>query len=261
MKIDNTNLLSFDRYIFLSPHLDDAAFSCGALLHFLKSKHKNVTVINFFTKGGTLNTLSAKKFLKLSGYNNAQELFTQRENEDRQALEPLVTRIINLGFQDILWRQKNNLSTLKQIIGKFVPEFIHIYPTYRFHILGKSAKPEDQLLVKEIKSALNRIIKTSSKTCLFAPLGTGGHIDHLLVRDIFPQANSSIIYYSELPYRLHSQEPNDFINQHNLIKYHFSDQKCLKMKLKTAKLYLSQFKPVFGNGLTNFQPEIYYKKQ
>src|SRR5579859_3047345 len=128
--------------IFISPHLDDAVLSAGGLVKFLSSKTK-IMVINIFTQAiDGKQTVSAWKYIKDMGYNKASDLFADRQKEDKEALFQLHISPINLGFPDALWRKKNNF--VAKTLGNVLPEFKHVYPTYRFHITNGKVSSADQ---------------------------------------------------------------------------------------------------------------------
>src|SRR5580700_8235874 len=83
--------------IVLSPHLDDAALSCGALMmHAVQ--HTSVTVVTLFTEGGERPyTLSGRRYLHQMGASSAQLLYQQRRTEDHAAWKPFGIRCVHAG--------------------------------------------------------------------------------------------------------------------------------------------------------------------
>src|SRR5258708_6346967 len=134
MKIDIAKIIEDKNFkcIFLSPHLDDAVLSCGTLLEQLAGK-VDITVVNIFTNAHAKPyTLSAKRFLQLSdSYTDANDLYKERAKEDALLLNNLNIKSVNIGLEDAIFRRKSH----KSFLGKFIPEFDHSYPTYRWHVL------------------------------------------------------------------------------------------------------------------------------
>ncbi len=182
---------------FVSPHLDDAIFSCGALIKTL-AEHTKVHVINVFTKSyPTLHTLSAKAYLKQCAYTDSQKLFADRVQEDAAVLSSVGVTATNLDFVDALWRQKS-VHPILAPLHKLLPELIHVYPTYRFHMnSGKISKHDTQTLSALI-ARLRALVPTDA--IVFAPAAIGNHIDHVLVRRACEAAFPNFIYWTDFPY-------------------------------------------------------------
>ena len=92
--------------VVLSPHLDDAVLSCGALMaHAVE--HTDVRVATFFTEAGhPPYTLSGRRYLHLAGQRDAGRLFRDRRAEDRDVLERLGVDWLHLGLVDGLFRRR-----------------------------------------------------------------------------------------------------------------------------------------------------------
>lgn len=238
--------------IFISPHLDDAMLSAGGLIHYLSSKTK-VIVINVFTESSDdKQTLSAWKFVKDMGYKKPSILFKERRNEDQQAFSKMHIVPINLGFSDALWRKKKGL--VPQLLGNFLPEFAHAYPTYRFHMTkGKLAKA-DRETITEVSEKLQTIIDQEKKPLIFCPLGVGNHVDHRLTRQVCEQKFSNRVYWSDFPYNI--RENKDGTPPQGYFKATFpvkiNDKRALIMAYKT------QVSGLFSDGIIPDHKEIFF---
>jgi glycosyltransferase involved in cell wall biosynthesis len=90
--------------LVLSPHLDDAALSCGAMLIHACDRTQ-LTVATFFTEAPPPPyTLSARRYLRQVGAPDAQTLYGQRRSEDRAALEPLGITCLHMGLTEAQFR-------------------------------------------------------------------------------------------------------------------------------------------------------------
>lgn len=238
---------------FISPHLDDAIFSCGGLIHTLRKNKVATTVINVFSEKGDLrDTFSAKAFVKQCGYIDSSKLYADRLKEDRKVLDSLGVKVINLGFIDALWRKRNDKG-IRRMVGKIFPEFACLYPTYKWHITkGKINKNDDKLIKRLIKLLIKNL---DSGSILFFPVGIGDHVDHLIVRDAVKLLNDIKKYcWVDFPYSLISVDSHI---RHINVK----DKKCLfypdwSIKDHLLRGYRSQYKAVFKNGLIKI-PEAY----
>jgi LmbE family N-acetylglucosaminyl deacetylase len=232
--------------VIISPHQDDALLSCAGLMSVLDGE-VNITVVNVFTAADRKPyTLSAKKFLKVSGYTDASELYKEREEEDKKALSTFKISVINLGLSDALFRKKKNAS----FAGKLLPEFDHIYPTYRWHILKSLAKndPAFQVLKKKLVSF------NKTNTIFFAPFGIGNHADHVIVRKVCEEIHTNLVLYSDFPYnsRINKSEKSAFGARE------FQLLPDLKRKCILLKMYKTQFQGLFPNGRVPKHNEVYY---
>lgn len=178
---------------FISPHLDDAAFSAGALMSHL-AKISQVTVATVFTKGGKSNTLSARQFLKQNNSADSRSLYRLRRLEDTNALSRAGIKAIHLGYTDALWR------TIASRRSLLIPELKAVYPTYRLHITRGVVSAHDTELIKQISARLKKLVK-GEKALIFCPVGHG-HIDHLVTRLACERAFgvARLTYWLDFPY-------------------------------------------------------------
>lgn len=180
--------------IVFSSHFDDGVLSMGSFLAFLSSLNKHISVVNVFTKGSDLNSDFTDKLIRQGACNNAEEYFLSRREEDRKAFKTLgIDLITYMGFTDAAWRG-----------------------LYEKTVIGVKRHPKDEHLLREITEAIRTIIKYDDAV-IFAPLGWGEHVDHVLVRDACSEVFKNAIFYADFPY---------------LQKYKFED-----MFIKKRKLY------------------------
>lgn len=252
---------------FVSPHFDDAAFSSGGLISYLSDK-TCITVINVFTSSGDgKNTFSAKAYLKQCYSTDPQRLFNIRSKEDDMVFSRLKLRVINLGFTDGLWRKIERPGIIRSVMGRFLPEFNSLYPTYRFHVVSGKIHKEDDGLKDRIKNKLRDIIgKKPGQVIVFCPLGFGNHVDHLIIRDVCKKYfGNNLVYWSDFPYywqtknsSLISEERNEFIKASSLTKFVFRTMMDVKKQL--CELYSSQVDQVVKDKTWLYKQETYYLK-
>ncbi len=248
----NNNLLSSlkNKEIFvISPHFDDAVLSVGTLLYSLKGT-SNVTVINVFSKGHEgPYTLSAKKFLLKCGFRSAQDMYRKRDIEDKEALNNICAKQINLGFTDAIFRTKKE----KSLLSIFWAEFNHIYPTYRFHILKKISKSD--YVIKPLRKLLKKHI--SKNSIIFVPLGIGNHVDHVIARKVSEKLFKNVIYYSDFPYNLYSNNLASVPQNYKGIEVKVKKT----IKTKQINFYSSQITSLFPNGIIPTHTEHLFVKK
>ncbi len=239
---------------FISPHLDDAVLSAGSLIYRLRKKHVPVTIINVFTKVDSHTpTLSARQFLRQCGYRDPQKLFRDRISEDETTLRAIGCRVINLDFIDSSWRKKEKLNPVSQWLGPLIPELIHIYPTYRWHVIRGKISENDYSLMDKIGRRLRQII-SPGKNYVFSPLGNGNHVDHVIVHKVSSLIFPKTIFWSDFPYLLTSSDKDSRFSDYK--KYEFPVRSENKNKL--IKGYKSQVRAIFKDGHIPQMKEIYY---
>lgn len=236
---------------FVSPHFDDAVLSAGALITYL-SQHTKIVIINVFTKSDeSVNTFSAKTYLKQCGYTNATQLYIDREHEDAFVFKNIADKIINLGFVDALWRKKYKRGILSRLFSG-IPELQVMYPTYKFHVTRGSIARQDLKTLELIKIKLQECIKEKNPV-VFCPFGIGNHIDHIMTRKACEELYTDVIYWSDYPYNLKKSEKTDAF-----ISYSFEEN--LSHKQNLIKGYQTQYAAMFGNGF-HFKPEIFLSRK
>lgn len=242
---------------FISPHLDDAMLSCGDLIRTL-AHESQITVINVFTEiSPPPLTFSAKAFIKQCGKIDAIELFKQRREEDYIVYKSIGVNVKNLGFIDAQWRKKGKLNFVQKKLSYILPEIIHIYPVYRWHIVNGKISIWDKKMMENIKISILDIINKNANYLVFCPIGVGGNVDHRIVRncclDIF---DKNIILWSDFPYN--SKHKLDFKDVLNYREFIFNFDKFKKEEL--IKLYRSQYEALINDGMGGLADERYYLK-
>lgn len=239
---------------FISPHLDDAILSCGQLISHL-CKLSKITIITVFTNiHFDKPTLSARQFIKQCGYDSPKKLQNDRTYEDKKTLSSIGCQIIHLGYNDALWRKKPT-SKLLDAIGRVIPEVLHIYPTYRWHLRKGKISDYDQSLINDLSNQLKVIIPNNS--LIFCPIAIGNHIDHKITKIACQKMFNQIIFWTDFPYNRKNQVTKISLKQ-NHIKEEFMFSKNITEKIKLINGYKSQIKLLFPNGEIDLLPEKYY---
>jgi LmbE family N-acetylglucosaminyl deacetylase len=154
------------RYIYLSPHYDDAAFSLGGWI----GSRPGGLLVNIFTR----SEYTASKVI--SGVDAVSEL---RAREDKVFAERLQLEARAMGLKEpsLLGRKSRDVSGVEQDAG---------------HLRQALTALLDERVVEQ--------------TVIFCPAGIGGHVNHLATRLVAWEwatargAERQLRFYEDLPY-------------------------------------------------------------
>jgi LmbE family N-acetylglucosaminyl deacetylase len=186
-------------YIYLSPHYDDAAFSCGGLIHSQCEAGSSVLVITIFgsaAKAGEPLSEVGKWFHNLMG--NPADETVMRQEEDKAAMAILGADLCWLTFQSSIYRGQPYQG-------------IWFYPS-REDMFGQLNRQEDGFELT-IADALYRCLADAnrSRSVIYAPLAVGNHVDHQLTHQaswILHEQGYKVVFYEDLPYSMKDDKPN-----------------------------------------------------
>ena len=240
--------------VVLSPHLDDAVLSCGALLIHAASR-TSVTVATLFTEAGPPPyTLSARRYLRQVGAGDAQSLYRQRRAEDCAVLDSMGATWVHVGLTEAQYRQRNGEGNRGWWVG-LVPEFRHLYPIYRLHVVSGRLAPADAGTLQDACAFIRRITN-AGRALLLAPLGVGGHVDHVLTRTAALRSGVRIAYYSDFPYNQRHSPDDAFVRRNGLVEARWS--RLIEAKADLIRAYRTQAHALFNGGIIPIVPEVYF---
>jgi LmbE family N-acetylglucosaminyl deacetylase len=228
----------------LSPHLDDAVLSCGALLGHLAPQHR-VTVVSVFTAAAPRPwSLPARRALRDLGVGDAEELFGLRRAEDAEVLGGLGVTAVHLGFTDALFRRSGGRRPA--------------YRTFRFDALRGRVAACDAGLAAEVGARAGRIARACGARVVFAPLGIGRHVDHLITRRAAELTGLKlpIVYYSDFPYSRTADPDARFVRGAGLVPHRWLSGRA-ENAIRIAG-YRTQFAGLFPGGTVPTWPEVYW---
>ncbi|MFN7941652.1 MAG: PIG-L family deacetylase [Thermoanaerobaculia bacterium] len=167
--------------VFLSPHLDDAVLSCGARIGALGDAGRAVKVVTLFAADEPERPLSPLAADLRRWWNlPAGGIARARRAEDAEACAAL-------GALAEPW-------DLPEAPNRLAADGTVLYPTLAA-LYGEVAAP-DRALEEEIARRLAELGQVE----ILAPLGVGGHVDHLLARRAAERLGRDLAYYEEFPY-------------------------------------------------------------
>jgi LmbE family N-acetylglucosaminyl deacetylase len=169
-------------HVYLAPHLDDAALSCGGAIAGQRAAGQRVLVVALCTAapdpGADFSAL-ARAFHREWRLTPAQAV-AARLDEERAALAILGADGLWAGMLDAIYRS---------------PEAYHSRAT-----LFAPPDAADPLLptLRELIAALRARLPEAS---FYAPLGVGGHVDHQITcRAALERAGPALALYEDFPY-------------------------------------------------------------
>ena len=250
--------------LFLSAHLDDAVLSCGALIEALAHRCP-VTVATVFTEAGAPpHTRAARSFLRACGVADASSLYADRQDEDRAVLDALGVRHVHLGVVDALFRPRDLSSRALRRAGRWVPELVHRYPTYRFDIAKGRVSRGDLGLIAQLTARVCDLLAETGAEVTFAPLGVGRHVDHLITRalavesDESDESDDAVVFYSDFPYDMSAPVDQGFVERPSLEPWTWDE--AIGRKARLIRGYRTQAAALFADGHIPQRPETYYER-
>lgn len=248
--------------VVMSPHLDDAVLSCGALLAHLVPRHC-VTVVTAFTAAAPPPwSLPARRHLRAIGTADGELLFGQRRAEDREVLAELGVVAVHLGLRDALFRRAGESASGLPVPGRRPGWWRRrgragpAYPTYRFDAARGRVASCDAGLPAEVSARVGEIARASQAQVVFAPLGIGRHVDHLIMRRAAQDLRLRTVYYSDFPYSQTAVPDAGFVRRAGLIPHPWLSGRAENANRIAG--YRTQFAGLFPDGTVPTSPEIYW---
>jgi LmbE family N-acetylglucosaminyl deacetylase len=238
--------------LFVSPHLDDAVLSCGALMAALGGRCV-VTVATVFTGSAPPpHTRAARAFLRQCGAGDARSLFAERQAEDARVVSSLGFDHEHLGLPDALFRLRRGAGGP----WRHVPELVHRYPTFRFDIAKGRVGRGDRYLVDQVADETEKLAISIGAGVIFFPLGVGRHVDHLITRSVGERFGDRVVYYSDFPYNVVHGVDRRFVERHALSRRELAVATPRKQAL--IRGYATQADALFPTGVIPSRSEEYY---
>ncbi|MFP3580784.1 PIG-L family deacetylase [Arthrobacter sp. SIMBA_036] len=244
-------------WLFLSPHLDDAVLSCGALMD-AQARGRGIIVATVFSEATPApHTRAARSFLRQCTMSDAGELFEARKAEDRAVLADMGIQSIHLGEVDALFRRRRKPPLLgSSAWDRLLPEFTHRYPSYRFDIaMGRIARG-DMALIRELRNVVSALMSQTQAELLFCPAGVGNHVDHLITRGLGADHRDRLVMYSDFPYDMVAGPDQTHIDRMGLVPWTWAEG--LHAKPGRIRQYATQADALFPDGKIPLHPETYY---
>ncbi len=179
------------RWIYISPHFDDAVLSCGGLIY--EQAHQGIpveiwTICAGDPPPGPLSPLAQVCHFQW-GTQTAEETVALRREEDRAAAARVGAGALHFGFADCIYRRSPTGDLL-----------------YTEDVFA-ARHPLEAELDAEIATALEVELRPDDR--LVCPLTIGNHVDHVLTREAAERLGRTLLYYTDIPYLLNHPEAQE----------------------------------------------------
>jgi LmbE family N-acetylglucosaminyl deacetylase len=186
-------------WIYLSPHLDDVALSCGGLISQQTLTGEMVeiwTVCAGDPPPGSFSTFAEELHAR---WQTGREATASRRQEDLASCARLSTTCHHLPVPDCIYRRAGldywNLNDLAKP-QRLLEQVDFLYPD-REAIFGPLHPLEDDL-VRQLAHSLSTSLPDTAE--LASLMGLGGHVDHQLTRAAAELLGRPLWYYADYPY-------------------------------------------------------------
>ena len=236
------------QHIYLSPHYDDAALSCGGTIHRQTQAGELVLVVTVCAAPPPANTYLSPFAQEMhASWGDPIDVIALRRAEDEAAMEILGADYVRLDFTDCIYRRQSFngpwfYNNNEELFGE-----IH---------------PNDNELVGQVVEVLESQVGRQEASTIYAPLTVGHHVDHQLVHAAAWQLNTQglrVMFYEDYPYvnteaygdatlddtltwLKHQQRPVQALLQ-------FFSEADLRAKIASIGAYTSQLEVLFDSQI------------
>jgi LmbE family N-acetylglucosaminyl deacetylase len=198
-------------HVFVSPHPDDAALSCGGLIAKLRERGEPVTIVTVFCGPGSLARLTPYQRLAL-GFGSREK---RQPGDDADLAEPAP---VNGGAgagavstpEQVMAVRRAEDESFARIVGASIvllklPDAVFRGYEGDGELLGEP-RPDDPAPIEQLRAVLAGL----APDALYLPFAIGGHVDHRQTRRaamaLLAAPGSPYLYrarfYEDFPYAL-----------------------------------------------------------
>jgi LmbE family N-acetylglucosaminyl deacetylase len=170
-------------WVYLSPHLDDVALSCGGLVWEQSQVGHQVIVLTVCAGNPPDMPLSAFAKSLHDRWEAGVEAIVERRREDLVSCQEMGARAIHLSIPDCIYRRSddddNPICDSEES-------------------LTDSSHHDEGDLIRRLCEDLRQFIPAEGE--IICPLTLGGHVDHVLTRRAVEGLGRDLWYYADYPY-------------------------------------------------------------
>ena len=175
------------RWIYISPHLDDAVLSAGGLIYEQTRAGIPVEIWTFMCGYAPEEAVSpfAQLLHSMWGFSSAEETTRMRREEDQHAAALVGANVRHFDFLDCIYRRGPD--------GEWLYSDVFTPP-----------RPEDASIPAQIAETISPHLEPDD--VLVCQLAVGSHVDHVLVRQGAELLGRSLRYDIDVPYIFYKPE-------------------------------------------------------
>ena len=222
--------------IYLSPHLDDVALSCGGAIARAVSQGQHILVVNVCS-GEPDAQAGLSDFAQENHQRwglNAHDAVAQRLHEDVEAFETLGVDGLQLDELDAIYRMPADYISNDTLFGNVAP----------------NDPLQDRLFAQ-----FNALWQRYPDAIFYAPLAVGNHVDHQIcfaaARGLLREG-ASVTFYEDIPYVLHHRaletRLDDLGGASHFLPSTIDIDAFLARKISAIECYTSQMSSLFGDA-------------
>ena len=214
------------RWIYLSPHLDDAVFSAGGWIHEQTRQGTPVEIWTIMCGDPQLSeySLFARDLHRVWGFSSAEETMRERRREDERAASIVGAKTLHFDFMDCIYRRDSAGNWLYSEISVPPHEADASYPAQIAEAISSRLQPDDRILCQ---------------------IALGSHVDHVLVRQAAELLRKPLRYVVDVPYWFYKPEEYEEKTAGMKESAHRIPEPSLELWIEAVHAYQSQF-PALG---------------
>lgn len=200
-------------WIYLSPHFDDAVFSCGGLIWEQVRAGNRVSIWTICAGEIPAGELSPYAERLHARWGSGRQSVENRRQEDNAACSLLSASYRRFAIPDCIYRRANAVYPVSEAnviqVDENSPMGSFFYPT-REAVFG-ALHPMEAPLVSSLARALEEELPGEAQ--VVCPITLGGHVDHQLTRAAAEMSGRSLWYYADYPYVEEEREQLELLEQ------------------------------------------------
>lgn len=169
--------------IYLSPHLDDAALSCGGQIFQRTQAGETILILTTMAGNPPNRTFSTFAQELHERWELANDMVAARRDEDICACRILEADYLHWDIPDCIYRADAQTNEPFYPVWEKVIDSIH---------------PQEETLIQRLAAQFAELPPAAQ---ILAPLGAGSHVDHQIVRAAAERCwDGQLFYYEDYPY-------------------------------------------------------------
>lgn len=195
-------------WIYLSPHFDDVALSCGGLVWEQAQGGAQASIWTICAGDAPEGPVSPFAEELHARWETGSQAVSTRRQEDINACARLSASYRHFHIPDCIYRYAG-MGDGSRPSASATEDRLFLYTTNE-EICGP-LNPAESSLVKQLSADLAQVLPPEVQ--LVCPLAIGGHVDHRLTRLAAQALERPLWYYADYPYVLENLEEVESLRQ------------------------------------------------